>query len=61
MLLTKPIKPISMICSWCFKPQTKVAYFPKYESLFCKDCWKERFNNLTINEKKEWMFYEIHR
>ena len=55
-------KILAYICAKCFTTKAdKLAWFVGKtlfnESLLCRTCWKDQFNRLTENEKKEYGFY----
>lgn len=62
--LTPKQKILAYICAKCLKVDAeKLAWFYGNESMFadsllCNKCFKESFNFLTIQQKKEWSFYE---
>ena len=65
--MTKPtakIKKLSFQCARCFKKDAdKLAWFFSSnslwaDSLLCRVCFKESFNQLTQQQKEEWGFYE---
>lgn len=60
---TSKIIKLSFQCARCFKDDAnKLAWFYSSDSLWadsllCRSCFKEAFNNLTTKEKMTWRFY----
>ena len=57
-------KKLAYMCAKCFKTDAlKLAWFFGSDSVFsdcllCNPFFKESFNQLTENKKKEWAFYD---
>ena len=64
MLSTKQKKILAYKCARCFTENAdKLARFFSRnsiyrDSLLCNPCFKKMFSQLTINQKKEWGFYD---
>ena len=52
-----------MKCAKCFKEKDTLAWFVSKNSMYndtalCRICFKEQFNKLSEQERKEWSFYD---
>lgn len=56
-------KLLTMKCAKCFKEKDTLAWFVSKNSMYnetalCRICFKEQFNKLSEQERKEWSFYD---